>query len=317
MGVPQENAKRIAVTGATGFVGQHLLTHLSEQGYQIKALTRRPQPTQKNIQWIEGDFDNQTALTQLVNDVDAIIHLAGVVKGRKLADFTKINVDSIANLLKTLKEQSFKPHFILMSSLAATRPELSDYAQSKRQGEEYLINHADDIPWSIIRPPAIYGPGDMEILKLIEPLKYNLAFAPGSIHNRNSVIYVSDLIRALPTLLCNKDAYGKTLGIDDGEENGYSLEEIFSHAAALMGKNPIKITVPGLILKTFGHLNLFFAQFLNYTPMVTPKKVNELIQPRWLCQDTHVMNVTGWKPTVKLTQGLEESLKWYKQNKLL
>lgn len=152
-------AKIIAVTGATGFVGKHLVRELVAQGFQVKALTRRPQPETENISWIEGDLENIPALSQLVENADVLFHLAGLVKARTREDFNRVNSQSVRTLLKVIQKSHANPHFILLSSLAARERYLSGYAESKRKGEEILTEYAGGLPWTILRPPRNIWPG--------------------------------------------------------------------------------------------------------------------------------------------------------------
>ncbi|MDG1858711.1 MAG: NAD(P)-dependent oxidoreductase, partial [Emcibacteraceae bacterium] len=149
--------KIIALTGATGFVGGHLLEALISQGFKVKALTRRPQSSLKNVTWISGDFENCAALKELVTNVDVIINVAGLVKAKSKNDFLKANGIAVSNLLSAIDNEN-TPHIIQMSSLAAREPNLSDYAYSKQEGEKVISNSPYD--WTIIRPPGIYGPRD-------------------------------------------------------------------------------------------------------------------------------------------------------------
>ena len=173
--------KIAAVTGATGFVGKHMVRHLTRQGYQVRALTRRAQLPLDNVDWVEGTFHDADALSRLIAGTDVIFHIAGAIKARNFAEFAAINRDSVTSLLQALPEEQPLPHFVLLSSLAARERYLSHYAESKRQGEEVLFDHAPaGLDWTVIRAPAVYGPGDYEILKLFKSLKWGFSLVPGS-----------------------------------------------------------------------------------------------------------------------------------------
>ncbi|WP_138379813.1 NAD-dependent epimerase/dehydratase family protein [Luteithermobacter gelatinilyticus] len=310
--------KTAAVTGATGFVGSHLIRYLADRGVEVRALTRRPQPEHPGITWIKGTFADKAALEKLVMGAEVLYHIAGAVKARNFKGFTTVNRDSVQALLAALQRQNARPHFILLSSLAARERHLSAYAESKRQGEEMLIREApDDLPWTIFRPPAIYGPGDMEILKLFKSLKWRLALVPGNPANRVAVIYVEDLITALADAALRDSAYGRILDIDDGTPGGYALGDVFATAARLIGRPAFSLTVGHAPLKTFAHANIILSKLFRYIPMVSPGKVNELCHPDWICRDEHAKDVLPWQPQVSLHEGLEKSFRWYRQNNLL
>ena len=314
--------KIAAVTGATGFVGKHLVRALVAHGYHVKALTRRPQGNTKRIEWIEGDLKDISSLTHLVEKADVVFHLAGLIKAKNKTDFYDINSQSVKTLISIIQKSKAKPHFILLSSLAARERHLSTYADSKRCGEETLEGILVDqknmeIPWTILRPPGVYGPEDMETLKIFKSISAHIAPLPASANNRASWIYAPDLAEAMIATVDNHNCLGKILDVDDGKDGGYSNQEMYETAANILNKRPFQFIVPKFMLKIIAHFNALFSTLFVYTPMLTPEKINELCHPDWICGDPHVMRVTDWKPETGLKQGFEKTLKWYKENDLM
>lgn len=309
--------KTAAVTGATGFVGKHLIRELVAQGFQVNALTRRPQPETEKINWIPGDLENKPALKRLIKNADVVFHLAGLIKAKTKEDFNRVNSQSIGTLIEILQSTSAKPHFILLSSLAAREPDLSSYARSKRKGEEILAKQAVDLPWTILRPPGIYGPEDMETLKIFKAISARIAPLPGKPDNRASWIYAPDLAEAMIAVSENQACFGQILDIDDGTDRGYSNKEMYITASNILDIRAFQFTLPKSFLKIFAHFNVLFSTIFGYTPMVTPEKVNELCYPDWICRGPHVMKMTNWKPKTNLKQGFRKTLKWYKENNLV
>ncbi|MBL4803198.1 MAG: NAD(P)-dependent oxidoreductase [Emcibacter sp.] len=310
--------KIAAITGATGFVGKHLVRALIAQGFRVKALTRSPQEKSEHIEWIAGDLENIPALTQLLTDVDVVFHLAGLIKAKTAKDFNRVNSNSVATLVNILQQSSApRPHFILLSSLAARERDLSSYAESKRKGEEKLIEQGSDFPWTILRPPGVYGPEDMETLKIFKAVATHLAPLPGKSDNRAAWIYAPDLAQAMIAVTGNPDCFGHILDVDDGTKNGYSNQEMYRTAADILDIKPIYFTLPKNVLKTFAYINVLFSTIFRYIPMVTPEKVNELCYPDWICRGPHVMKMTEWKPKTNLKQGFRKTLNWYKENNLV
>ncbi|PCI32155.1 MAG: hypothetical protein COB54_07775 [Alphaproteobacteria bacterium] len=309
--------KIAAVTGATGFVGTHLVRDLIAQGFQVRALTRRPQPPTDNITWIEGDLDNLPALGKLIKTADVLFHVAGLVKARQPQEFDRVNSLSVQTLLTVIHKSTAQPHFILLSSLAARERHLSSYAQSKRRGEEILIDQAQDLPWTILRPPGIYGPHDMETLKIFKAVTCRITPLPGGANNRASWIYAPDLARAMIAVAQNQACFGQILDVDDGTPEGYSNQDMYETAANILDIRAFQVVIPKFILKFIAHINVLFSTLFGYTPMVTPDKVNELCYPDWICRGPHVMRMTNWKPETDLKQGFEKTLKWYKDHNLV
>ena len=309
--------KRIAVTGATGFVGRHLVERLISEGYEINALTRRPQSPCENINWIEGNFEDKAALSKLVNNTDVIIHVAGAVKAKNKLDFLNANAHSVSNLLTALEKQNNKPHFIQISSLAAREPQLSDYAFSKKKGEKIIIDNNLDLDWTIVRPPGIYGPHDMETLKIFKLFKWRIALYPVSKHNRASWVYVTDLVKYISHLINNPDYYGQTLEIDDGHRDGYSHYEFMTAIANTLKISTIGITVPKIILKLFGHTNDILGRIFGFAPMVSSKKVNEICHADWTAKNEHATALNQFHEANELKDGLKETLDWYRNNEYI
>ncbi len=323
--------KIAAVTGATGFVGKHLINELIAQGFQVNALTRRPRPEKEKpkkekpekekINWISGDLDNRQALGELVKNTDVVFHLAGLVKARSKHDFNHINSHAVKTLVDVIHQSATKPHakphFILLSSLAARERKLSAYAESKRKGEEILTEHAGDMPWTILRPPGVYGPEDKETLKIFKAVSYRMSILPGSADNRASWIYAPDLARALIAVSENQACHDQILDVDDGKKDGYSNQEMYETAANILNINAFNIVLPRFILRFFGHINVLFSTLFGYIPMITPEKVNELCHSDWICRGPHVMKLTNWKPETTLKQGFKKTLKWYRDNNLM
>jgi nucleoside-diphosphate-sugar epimerase len=144
----------------------------------------------------EGDVTNPQALQRLVADCDAVVHGAGAVRGNSQADFDRVNVAGTAAVLAAVRAQARPPRLLLVSSLAAREPQLSWYAHSKREGET-LLERTSGLDWIILRPPAVYGPGDREMLPIFQSMRRGIALVPGSPEARTSLVHVEDLVAAI------------------------------------------------------------------------------------------------------------------------
>ncbi|MBT5186402.1 MAG: NAD(P)-dependent oxidoreductase [Kordiimonadaceae bacterium] len=306
--------KHIAVTGATGFVGQHLLCQLISKGYKVTALTRRPQKPIENVHWILGDFESASSLRELVQDADVVINVAGLVKAPNLDDFQKANSIAVDALMNAIKSANKIPYFIQISSLTAREPTISDYARSKFDGEEKVKNNNLNLNWTILRPPGIYGPKDTETLKIFNLIKWHLALFPANRHHRVSWIHVFDLVKAITFLIESNDHFSQIIEIDDGHEKGYSHEEFFKISSDIMGISPLKITLPQCLLRFIGHTNDILGHIVDYVPMVSVKKTNELCHSNWVVDKTKTIKGSEWRAEYDLQKGLKETLDWYKNN---
>src|SRR5262249_45654100 len=186
--------RTVAVTGATGLIGRHVVEHLGRAGWRVRVLTRRlPKFPDIAVEAVIGALDDARALSRLVDGADAIVHVAGLVKARSRAEFFAANATGTGNLATAARGGGRRPRFVLLSSLAAREPQLSDYAASKRAGETELARCGDGLSWSILRPPAVYGPGDREILAFFQALWRGIALLPTPRDGLLSLIHAADL----------------------------------------------------------------------------------------------------------------------------
>lgn len=304
---------QIALTGATGFIGQHILCTLLNQTLdqginitKVNALARSiPKQSHQNLQWIKGDLDDTAALRTLVKGANIVIHNAGVVRGRTQTDFHKVNAEGTERIARLAKEAGAQ-HFILVSSLAAREPHLSHYASSKAAAEVRLKG-IQGLNWSIVRPPAVYGPGDKELAPLFESMSKGIGAHPAGSSSHFSVIHVSDLAQFIAHLM--KSAIleqlppGYSYEPDDGS-GGYSWQDIKDCAAQAFKRKVRLLAVPHVVLRAAARVNHMASGMLNYAPMLSPGKVNELTHPDWVCRPlpTHI----DWQPSIDLEAGLRE-----------
>jgi nucleoside-diphosphate-sugar epimerase len=299
----------VALTGATGFIGSALLKHLSGQGLQVRALYRpssTPTPkTTGSTQWLPGNLEDLNSLRALVAGVDAIVHCAGAVRGTTLDQFKKVNTTGVANMLQAAVEQKV-PRFLLMSSLAAREPALSAYAESKKLGEDVLQAYHGRLSWDILRPPAVYGPGDREMLPLLQLIKRGIVPIIGEKQARFSLLYVDDLVDAASCLLrVSQEENGRCFELHDGHTDGYTWQDIATIAAHLNGREPRCFSIPKLLMQIAGSANASLARVIGYRPMLTPGKVREIFHPDWVCDNTAISRAIDWQPQVQFHEGLK------------
>lgn len=298
--------KLVAITGATGFIGYRLINKLLNEGWNVKALTRKKQASSESLEWIQGDLSDQSALNALAQDVSAIIHCAGAVRGSSFDEFVHTNATGTKNLLNALtKKQGRLPRFLHISSLAARQPELSWYAQSKLMAEKIIVNHSTDLSWTIFRPTAVYGPGDKELKPLFKATSKGLLPVVGKLDNRFGLIHVDDLVAAIQVWLNSEAPCNGIYELDDGTPNGYSFESL-ANLAQEVWKKPVRcIIIPHSLIKNVAALNLWLARIFHYAPMLTPGKVKELQHHNWVCDNTALIHaLPGWRPSINLHESL-------------
>lgn len=293
----------VAVTGATGFIGRRLCTRLREEGHEMRALARRPTAVLGDgVETVTGDLDDGAALRTLVAGADAVVHLAGAVRGVDRAAFDAVNVAGTRNLLDAVADASPDTRFLHVSTLAAREPQLSDYAGSKRAAEELVLAAA--VRSTIVRPTAVYGPGDVELQPLLENMARGIATAPGAAHNRVTLIHVDDLVSALVAVLSARAPAPGPFELCDGVGEGYDWPALAAAVGGHRGRSVRVLTVPGALLSTAGAINRAFARLTGRAPMLTPGKVRELTHPDWRCDPAPFAAAFGWQPSFDLARGL-------------
>ena len=303
----------VALTGATGFIGNRVARRLVASGCKLQALTRATSDRSRlsgfNIQWVEGALEDVDSLRRLVRGVDAVVHCAGAVRGATQVQFDRSNIDGVARLVQAAIEQQPLPRFLLLSSLAARLPELSPYAHSKRQGEVVLEANAGQMPWAVLRPPSVYGPGEKEMMPLLRWMARGIAIVLGSGKGRFSLLYADDLAEAIHKLLLAGDLPKKVFEPHDGHPDGYLWKDVIDAVGQLSGKRVHCLHLPVSGLKIVAKINLIMARLLGYEPLFTPGKLSLLMHPDWVSDDNALTLETGWAPRVSLEEGLRRTLK--------
>jgi 2-alkyl-3-oxoalkanoate reductase len=307
--------RTLALTGASGFVGSAVMRRLTSDGWRVNALYRSETPPAGNdpdpgaVRWMRGSLSDPDSLARLVQSTEAVVHCAGAVRGASANSFNQVNAEGVARLVQTVRELHPRPRFLLISSLAAREPRLSDYAASKLKGEDALRQGAGGMAWSVLRPPAVYGPGDREMLPLLQWMqRRGVAPLIGEKSARFSMIYVQDLADAVSRALSIPQWVPEPFELDDGHPRGYSWQEVLAIAARVFNRRIRGVRIPRQLLRAGAGTNLFMARLFGYAPMLTPGKVRELTHSNWVCDNAAFNRATGWEPRIALAEGLAKTM---------
>jgi nucleoside-diphosphate-sugar epimerase len=298
--------KVAAITGATGFVGPHLVAALARHGWTFRLLMRRwtPLPSlpgvEAEIVW--GDLSDEASLKRLVAGADAVVHAAGLIKARRPIDFDRVNRDGTA-CLSTLAPDI---PFLLLSSLAAREPQLSPYAASKRAAEEVVTRRSG--PWLTVRAPAVYGPGDRETLAYFKMAARGFALQPGQPDARLSLIHVEDLAEAL-ALALDRSLSPAVYEIDDGHPGGYRHADMAAAAAKAFGRPVRAIRIGRGVMNTVANLN----SLRSGAQILSPAKVRELYHFDWAVHESRLAEATGFAAQFGLVDGFRHTILWYRR----
>ncbi len=322
----------VLITGGSGFLGSHVAEQLSRAGRKVRALVRKSSDTSflrtlEHVELVEGAVDDRKSVLSAAQGVTGIVHAAGLVKARNADEFMRINRGGTENLLEAaLENRSTVKRFVLVSSLAALRPSdaaggaipedaeprpVTAYGHSKLGAERAALAKKDQLPLTIVRPPAIYGPRDREIFAFFKSIKLGLLPLLGSTQNRLSMIYGSDCGAACIAALDADTPSGQAFHIDDGAV--HTMEELIMLTEGAMGKRArLRLHLPRAVVETAAFGSELYGRFTNKAVMLTREKCNELFE-QWVCDGSRARKALAWEPKVRFEDGIRLTVAWYRQ----
>jgi nucleoside-diphosphate-sugar epimerase len=295
---------KLAMTGATGFVGGRLLDLALAEGHEVIALTRRSRNERHGVTWVQGALDCRPALKRLVEEADALIHVAGVISGTA-EEFEAGNVAGTLALLAAATAAGLH-RVVHVSSLAAREPGLSLYGASKARAEELVKSSGLD--WAIVRPPAVYGPGDRETLELFKAAKMGIVPLPPS--GRISLIHADDLARLLLSLAWPEAPARVVYEPDDGREGGWTHREFAAALAAAQDRRALALPVPAPLIRLGARIDRLVRRD---RAKLTADRAAYFCHPDWKVSPQNRPPPSLWEPRIATPQGLEETANWYQK----
>lgn len=297
----------VAITGGTGFVGQALVDLAQQREVKLRSLARRIPEDRRGVDWVQGDLADRTALAKLVEQADAVIHIAGQVRARDTDEFEAANVTGTLNVIEAALAARV-PRFVFVSSLAAREPSLSRYGASKLRAERLVA--ASGLDWTIIRPPAVYGPRDGEMLDLFEMA--TMGVVPMPKQGQTSLIHVGDLARLLLAVIPSGDnTTSKTFEPDDGKQGGWEHREMALAIGWAMGKRPFVPRLPRGLLSLAATMDGLLRRD---GAKLTPDRVGYMCHPDWVSSEAAQPPADLWVPKIPTREGLKATAKWYKDH---
>jgi nucleoside-diphosphate-sugar epimerase len=308
-------------------VGSHLVEALVRQGDDVTALVRSPRKAalleRLQVRLISGDLHDHEALRAAVAGQDVIYHVAGLIAARDQAEFLWANRDATANLLRAVRETGGAPRFVLVSSMAAGGPAdrgqplrgdepprpVTHYGRSKLEGE--AVVRAANVPWTIIRPPMVYGPRDREVLKVFKLARTGLAPVFGDGSQELSAIYGPDLAQALIAAAQTLSTVGRVYYATHPEV--FQSGELVRRVGAVLGKEVRVIPLPDWLARGALSLTGLAARVAGQATILTPDKANEFLQPAWTGDPGPLIAESAWQPQFDLARGLSATAAWYRE----
>lgn len=318
--------KKVFVTGGTGFVGMAVVEELVQRGFEVYCLVRNPGKlslfTGLPVQPVPGDLHSDFTIP---DDTEYIIHLAGVTKAVSYYDYYRGNVESTRNLIRRIKAMQTAPARIVgISSQAAAGPSpdgtpvtedmdpkpITWYGKTKLLAEQELRMLSPEYPVTIIRPPAVYGPRDRDILNIFRFLNYGLNVKIGKEEQRVSVIFVRNLAAGIIDAMIHQNAVNETFFLTDGTD--YSWSELIRMIAEIMNKSFITLPLPFPVASATAGVIEFFSRLSGTPTILNRQKMLEVKEKYWLCSPQKAIRRWGYQPRYPTAEALKITYDWYK-----
>ena len=320
------------VTGATGFVGSHLVERLLAAGVKVCCLVRPSSDRHwldgLDVTFCEASYDDPPALAAAAAGMDYVFHVAGLTRARSLEAYLAVNERCTRALLEAaIAGGGATRRFIYISSLAAAGPAptpqpldesapanpLRGYGQSKLAGERAcLAAMADKLPVTIIRPPGVYGPRDTNFLPLFRTAgRSGIVPFIGRSTNQLSLVHVADLVEGTWLAAGSPAAAGKTYFLGSGT---YTQAEFADALAAALGKHLRRVRIPNLLARLIGEIGELKWTLTGKPQIISRRKIRDALQPRWTCTWQRAEQEIGYRPRVELIDGMKATAAWYREH---
>ena len=313
----------ILITGATGFVGSHVLEKLRLRGEQVRCLVRPTTNTRRlpdDVETVPGDLASGVGLDRALDGVDTVIHIAGVTKALSSADYFKGNARATETLVRALDGES--THLVYVSSIAAIGPSpdgkpitedavpnpVSSYGRSKLEGEKIAGSHRYAV---IVRPPVVYGPRDTDVFQILKAVSQGLVLEIAGGERWFSAIYVEDLAEGLCAVARAPKALGHAYFLAHREP--VSWRQFGGTAAKIMGCRPRTVRVPLGAANCVAFFGEMWSRISRNPAIISREKVAEACYGFWTCEPARAAADFGFEAPTPLTAGLAKTLAWYKE----
>jgi nucleoside-diphosphate-sugar epimerase len=316
------------VTGATGFVGSHVVDTLAARGDAVVVLARsaeRAAPLARlGARVALGTLDDGAALAAAVAGVNVVYHLAGLTAAVSESAYRRVNVDGTQRLVQATRAASPGPRLVYVSTQAVLGPSppgqaldedapchpLTAYGRSKLAGEA-VVRAAEGLEWTIVRPPAVYGPRDREFLRLFRLIRIGVAPVFGAGAQPLSLVYAPDLAEAIVRAGTAPDAAGQVYHAAHPE--AVTSRELALAVGRAVGRTPLIVPVPGALATPIVSLVGKIAAARGRLSTLNGEKMAEFLAPAWLVSSAKAERELGWRAGHDVADGTRLTAAWYRE----
>lgn len=319
------------ITGASGFIGTRLRDALLDAGVDVVTLRRRESKEPKRGRSVVGDYPDVDGLARTLAEVepDYVFHVAGVTKGRAIEDFRAGNVLPTQSMIAAVRKSGATlKRFVHVSSLAAygsakagapkreshERTPVEDYGRSKHEAE-LVVEAVMDIPWTIIRPAGVYGPGDYDYLELFKLASRGLNVFYGNRHRWFSGVYVDDVVNAIIASATSEKTVGKGYFICDGVPITWDTYQ--AEVLRALDRKALTLLLPEIVTWIAAYAGDLATRIDKKPRLFSKNRAIMGAQEAWTCQHDAAREDFGYVPTVSLEEGVRRTLAWYRAEGLV
>jgi nucleoside-diphosphate-sugar epimerase len=316
----------LILTGATGFVGSHLVEALARRGRKARAVVRSTSDTRHlerhGITPVVADLGDVEGLRRAIGDGDTVLHLAAATRALTAAEFHRVNAEGTARLIDAMAVDGGERRLVYLSSLAAVGPAraapvtadteprpLTAYGRSKLAGERAALEHGG-VAAAVLRPPAVYGPRDRDLLPFFRFARWGLAPTAGPPDRPVQLVYAPDLAEAI-VAAAESDATGV---FHVAEPRAYPWTQVLELVAEAVGRRTTRLQVPGALVRAAAAVSEMVARASRQPVIFDRDKARELLAPGWICETEGARRAFGFEAAVPLADGLRRTADWYRGN---
>ena len=322
------SVESLLVTGATGFVGSHVLEAYHSFGLRLRALVRKPADaarlTALGVECTIGSLEDAQAIRAAMTGVDGVLHLAAATKARSMDEYQRANVAGTQAVVEAMLESGCK-RLVYLSSLAAVGPPvdgrpvtpddpphpLTTYGRTKLAGEKVCEAVSEMLEVAILRAPAVYGPRDRDVFEFFRLANFGVVVLPSGPTRRLQMIHAADLARSL-LMAATADRVSGVYHV--AEARSYEWEEMARMVADAVGKKARLFKLPGAMISSAAAVSESVAGLLGKSTIFNRDKARELLAPGWLCETELARRDFGFETHIALQDGLKQTARWYRDH---
>jgi len=324
----------VLVTGASGFIGRHLVRRLIEAGDRVSCLVRATscidELRSSGAQLVTGEVTDRASIGRAlaVSQACIVFHLAGLTKALRTDDFLRVNAGGVESVAAACADRTDKPVLVVVSSLAAAGPcavgrprvesdtptPVSAYGRSKLAGEQAAARYAGVVPISIVRPPIVFGPGDRGMLEMFRPIaRWGIHVVPGQGERYFSLVHVIDFVESLLLVaekgerLHHNGSPGQGIYFIAADDSPTYTELGQAMATALGKKRTTVVHLPELLVRLVGLFGDVIGKIRRRPGLVNSDKIAEALAGSWTCSSAKARTHLGWSPAAALADRLHET----------